>query len=76
MNFWEAIQAMDDGKTVRMCVNPERYYRLAKDGCTFVNRPIHGDWAYEGKEFGGEWRSAFFTTTHVRGEWQIVEGVR
>ena len=72
MDFWQAIKEMDKGKVVQMCVNPERYYRLASDGCTIVNKPIREDWAYKGEEYGGEWRNAIFTSTHIRGSWMVV----
>ena len=71
MNFWEAVQAMDRGKTVRMSINPEKQYRLAKDGETYVCKPLppNDQWA----EPGDEWRPAIFFSRHIVGYWQVVE---
>lgn len=68
MNFWEACQAMDEGHTVRMCVNPERDFRLAKDGEHYVSHVIDAPWA----ERDEEWGPAVFYTRHIRGEWKVV----
>lgn len=71
MDFWQAMKEIDNGHTVRMCVNPERDYRLAKDGCTIVCKPIRpGEtWC----EPGEEWRSAIFFSRHIRGDWMVVD---
>jgi len=69
MNFWEAVQAMDEGKTVRMSVNPEFKYRLAGDGCTIVSKPLYNKFAYDGPE----WRGAMFFSRHIRGDWEVIE---
>ena len=69
MNFWEAIRAIDEGKTVRMTVNPEKKYRLASDGSTIVSKPLYSDWAVDGPE----WRGAVFFSVHIRGDWTVVE---
>ena len=73
MDFWQAIQAMDEGRTVRKAVNPERLYRLGEDGHTIVNKPMFGGWACNGPEYGGEWRPAIFFTKEIRAQWQEVE---
>ena len=71
MTFWDAVRAMDQGHIVRMCVNPERFYRLAKDGVTYVSRPIYGD--FIGCD-PGEWQNAVFFSRHVVGDWCICDG--
>lgn len=69
MNFWEALQAMDEGKTVQMVLNPVRRYRLAKDGTTIVCQPIYPEGPFLN---GEEWVSAAFFSRHIRGEWMVV----
>jgi hypothetical protein len=72
MDFWQAVQAMDAGRTVRKAVNPERLYRLGEDGHTIVNKPMNGEWACKDPEYGGEWRPAVFFSKDIRDQWQEV----
>jgi len=73
MDFWQAIGAIDEGKTVREVVNPERLYKLGEDGHTIVNKPINGEWACKDPEYGGEWRPAVFFSKNIRAQWDTVE---
>ena len=68
MNFWDAVKAIDEGKTVRMTVNPEKQYRLASDGETIVCKPIYRGWV----DPGPEWRPACFFSRHIRGDWMVI----
>jgi hypothetical protein len=73
MNFCEAMQAINEGKVVRLGVNPEKYYRLDPDTQIIVSTPINGEWA--DKTLGGKWRPAIFFPSHIRACWCVVEGV-
>lgn len=69
MDFFEAIKAMDDGKIVRMAVNPTHIFKLAKDGCTFVMADTDSNGIYH----EDDWRNAVFYSSHIRWDWEIVE---
>lgn len=74
MDFWDAVKAMDMGHTVRMVVNPEKYYRLANDGVTIVSRRMNDRLApYVGCE-PDTWQNALFFTRHIRGDWVVCDG--
>ena len=75
MNFWEAVKAMDRGHIVRMAVNPEKYYRMGRDGETYVSRDIVGKKLaeYVGCDPEG-WHNAAFFSRHIVGDWIICDG--
>lgn len=66
MNFWQAIEAIDHGYTVKKVYSPLYIYKLSKDGESIVRRAIDDP--------EDEWRQASFYSSHIRGEWEIAEG--
>ena len=66
LKFEHARYAMADGHIVRMVVNPEKFYKLASDGVTYVSRDI-----ITGNP--EEWQNAVFFTSHIIGDWCICD---